>query len=274
MPDVHPDGTRVFGEVPEAYHRLRPRYPEVFFDRVVDLIGPGRRALELGSGTGIATRPLLERGLDVTCVEPHPDLIAVARRELVDFPDVRFVNATFETWPLPPDPFDLVFSATAFHWIDRKVRVPKAAAALRPGGVLAVMGYLHVAGGDDAFFDDIQACYGSWMPGASGDERLPNADAIRPRSDELVGAGLFRDPLVERVVIEERYDRTAYLGILETYSGHRVLEPDARAGLLGCIGERIDALPGGVVRKAYLHELITARRTSRTPDSTAYTTRD
>ena len=173
---------------------------------------------------------------------------------------VRWVVTRFEDWPLPAQPFDVVFSATAFHWLDRRVRVAKAAAALRTGGYLAIAGYHHVAGGDTAFFHAIQKCYGIWMPGATSDEQLLEADQIKPAIAELARDGLFEEPMVHRWVIVETYDRAGYFDLLSTYSGHRLLDHDRRAALFACIGEQIDRLPGKRVRKAYLHELIAARK--------------
>lgn len=61
--------------------------------------------------------------------------------------------------PLPTEPFDVVFAATSFHWIDRDVRVTKSADALRPDDGLAVVSTHHVAAGDEQFFVDVQRCY-------------------------------------------------------------------------------------------------------------------
>jgi SAM-dependent methyltransferase len=256
------DGAMTFDEVPALYHRVRPRYPDVLFDIVRGLPGlaAGSRVLEIGSGTGIATGPLLERGFDVTAIEPGAGLTDVARTELEGYPDIRWLETRFEEWPVPEDPFDVVFSATAFHWLDRRIRVGKAAAALRTGGYLAIGSYLHVAGGDTAFFHAIQACYVAHMPGARSDERLLPADQIRPATTELTRGGQFEEPIVHRWVIEETYDRSGYFDLLSTYSGHRLLDHDRRAALFACIGEQIDRLPGKRVRKAYLHELIVARK--------------
>ena len=256
------DGAMTFDEVPALYHRMRPRYPDDLFDILDGLPGlaAGSRVLEIGSGTGIATRPLLKRGFDVTAIEPGAGLIDVARSELAGYPAMRWLETRFEDWIVPADPFDVVFSATAFHWIDRRIRVPKAAAALRTGGYLAIASYQHAAGGDTAFFHAIQQCYVAHMPGARPDERLLPADQIRPATRELRRGGLFEEPIVHRWVIEETYDRAEYFQLLSTYSGHRLLDHDRRAALFACIGEQIDRLPGKRVRKAYLHELIVARK--------------
>jgi trans-aconitate methyltransferase len=75
------------------------------------------------------------------------------------------ITAAFEDWPLPAERFDLVLSATAFHWIDPEGRVVKSADAPRPGGVLAVVSTHHVAGGSQSFFENVQDCYPRFMPG-------------------------------------------------------------------------------------------------------------
>ena len=162
MPE--PDRARLretFDEAAELYDRARPGYPAALFDDLAALacIGPGCRVLELGCGTGQATVPLAERGCAIVCVELGAGMAAVARRKLARFPSVEVVVAPFEDWPLPPEPFDTVVSATAFHWLDPAVRVAKAADALRPGGALATIATHHVAGGTADFFAEVQACY-------------------------------------------------------------------------------------------------------------------
>lgn len=256
------DGGATFDEVAELYHEVRPRYPSDMFDRIRGLQGlaPGTRVLELGMGTGIATRALLDAGFDVTGIEPGASLAAVARKHLGHHSRFRSIETRFEDWEPTDEPFDLVFSATAFHWLDRHVRVPKAAACLREGGYFAIAMYHHVRGGDSAFFDAVQACYGAHMPGETGDAQLLPAEDVEPQTRELAEHGLFEAPEVHRWVIEERYSRAGYFDLLSTYSGHRLLDEANRKALFRCIGEHIDALPGGVVRKAYLHELIVARK--------------
>jgi SAM-dependent methyltransferase len=140
-----------FNQDAERYDRARPGYPAGLFDDLAELtsIGPGSRVLEIGPGTGQATRPLAERGCRVVAVELGADLATLARRNLAGFPSVDVVNAAFEDWPLPAEPFDLVLAATAFHWIDPSVRVDKVADALGPGGFLATVSTHHVAGGDE-----------------------------------------------------------------------------------------------------------------------------
>ncbi|HEV2065681.1 MAG TPA: class I SAM-dependent methyltransferase [Thermomicrobiales bacterium] len=259
--DRHAGAT--FDEVADLYHAVRPRYPSELFDRIRALPGlaPGSRLLELGMGTGIATGVLLDAGFDVTGIEPGASLAAVAREHLGHHPRFRAIVTRFEDWESTGEPFDIVFSATAFHWLDRRTRVRRAAACLREGGYLAIAMYHHVRGGDSALFDAVQACYGAHMPGETGDVQLLPAEDIEPETRELVEHDLFEALEVFRWTSEERYNRAGYFDLLSTYSGHRLLTEEAREALFHCIGEHIDRLPGGVVRKAYLHELVVARKT-------------
>jgi len=133
----------VFDEMATEYDRHRPAYPDELLDRACQVAGIGRddQVLEVGCGTGQLTRGLLARGLHVTAVEPGKSLIALARRNLEGAGAVEFVNARFEDALLPPEQFQAVFSASAFHWVDPTVGWRKAADVLIPGGTLALISY-------------------------------------------------------------------------------------------------------------------------------------
>lgn len=246
-----------FDEDPELYDRARPGYPREVFDDLARLagIGPGCRVLEIGCGTGQATVPLAERGCEIVAVEVGANMAAVARRNLARFPGVQVIVSAFEDWPLPAEPFDTVISATAFHWLDPGVRVTKAADALRPGGALATVATHHIAGGDEKFWTEVQACYERWDPGAPAGFRLPTAPRIASSSEELDRSGRFGPAVFRRYKWDRSYSTAAYLEVLLTYSGHRALQPAARNDLLNCIAALIDSRYSGRITKRYLTEL-------------------
>jgi SAM-dependent methyltransferase len=259
-----------FDEAPELYDRVRPSYPEAVFDDLVALarLAPGARLLELGCGTGQATLPLARRGYEITAVELGPGLATVARRRLADFPGVRVVRAAFEDWPLPVEPFDAVVAATSFHWMDPAMRVAKASDALRPGGALAVISTHHVAGGDAAFFAEVQHCYERFMPGTPAGLRLPAAADVPSGAEELLDSGRFERVDVRRYEWELTYPTRDYIALLCSYSGHRALEPVARRALLDCVARLIDDRHGGRVTKRYLTELALAHKEAPSPAQT------
>jgi SAM-dependent methyltransferase len=251
-----------FDEDAERYDRARPGYPAELFDDLAALTGlkPGDRVLEIGPGTGQATVPLARRGYRIVAVELGAGLAAVARRNLARFPDVEVVNAAFEQWPLPAEPFDAVVSATAFHWIDPEARLARTADALRPGGALVVVTTHHVAGGDEAFFAAVQDCYERFMPGTAPGERLPPASGVPTLEAELEEGGRFAVAAMRRYERDIPYTSAEYLDVLATYSNHIALAREPRDKLFACIAALIDGHHGGRIAKRYLFELAVATR--------------
>lgn len=269
MRDDTPDQARrarlgaIFDEDPELYDRARPGYPPALFDDLDALAGtgPGCQVLEVGAGTGKATVPLAERGCRITAVELGAGMARVARRNLAGFGAVEVVTADFETWPLPAEPFDVVLAATAFHWIDPAVRMARAAEALRPGGVLAVVATQHVAGGSEDFFVEVQSCYERFDPATEPGQRPPAARDVdtSDHADEAARSGRFGPVVLRRHEWDLAYTTAEYLDVLRTYSGHRALPQAAREGLLGCVAGLIDRRYAGRVTKRHLTELRVSR---------------
>lgn len=251
-----------FNTVAELYDRARPRYPGALFDDLARLtgMGAGDRVLEIAPATGIATLPLAERGYSVTAIEMGADLAGIARRNLAGFPNVRVEVSRFEDYPLEAGSFDLICCATAFSWLDPAVRVEKCARALRPGGFLGVWDTHHVAGGTGQFFVDAQECYERWMPGTEPGIRLEPAAEIEPKTYGLERHPAFDAPLILNYTVEIAYTAATYLDVLRTYSGHIALEPENAEGLYRCIRELIDGKYDSHIEKAYLFQLVLARR--------------
>jgi SAM-dependent methyltransferase len=208
--------------------------------------------LEVGCATGKATLPLARRGFRITGVETGPQLAKVARRNLAAYPDVEIVNAAFETWkPSLLGMFDLVFAATAWHWIDPAVRYQRAWVLLRPGGELAFWSAAHVfAEGDDPFFEEIQEVY------EEAGEGLPPARRARPGAlpddrSEIEESGLFRDVAFRQFDWEVDYDAQEYLRLLDTFSGHIAMQPCQRDRLHSEIRTRLAQRPDGLLRRGW-----------------------
>ena len=86
-----------FNTAPTLYEDVRPGYPEELIQDVIDLsdLEDHSRILEVGCGTGKATRPFAERGYELVCLDIGADPIAVARKRLKEFPNVSFVEQAF-----------------------------------------------------------------------------------------------------------------------------------------------------------------------------------
>jgi len=255
---------QTFDNAAELYERARPEYSEEMYDHLVAVTGlrPGQRLLEVGCGTGKATRGLARRGFRVTAVELGANLAAVARRVLAGLDGVEVVEARFEEWTPPAgERFDMVFAAASWHWIDPRTGYRRAWEALRPGGHLAFWSAVHVLPEDgDPFFRDIQRVYAqvgevqpagrTWAPGEP--EEL-GAEAIQ-------GSGLFDVVDTARFDWECVYDVEAYLDLLSTFSAHISMAPDRRATVEREVRAILEARPDRSVRRHWGAFLYVGRR--------------
>ena len=131
---------QVFGEVADDYERVRPAYPTALVDDVLSYSQPdigGRRALEIGAGTGRATEAFATKGLPIVAVEPDDAMADILARRVAQFSDVQVVRRSFEEFRAA-ERFGLLFSAEAWHWTLPETRWQLAADALGDGATLAL----------------------------------------------------------------------------------------------------------------------------------------
>ena len=114
------DNTKKFSGKADVYQQARPNYAQALLDFIAQKwqIGEGSLVADIGSGTGIFTRQLLELGAMVYAVEPNTDMRAKAEELLGGNPNFVSVIGTAEQTTLPDHRFHLVTAAAAFHWFD------------------------------------------------------------------------------------------------------------------------------------------------------------
>lgn len=256
---------RTFDRAAHIYDAARPDYPEVLFDDLVELanLASGDRLLEIGCATGKATRSLLARGFRVVCVELGPELAERARRNLAWFP-VEIHVAPFETWDGPPESFELVYAATAWHWIEPEIRYRKSHELLRPRGHLAFWSALHAFPADfDPFFTEIQEVYDAIGESHPGEWPPPSPDDVPDDAAEIAASGLFEEVQVRRYVWETTYTADEYIALLDTFSGHIAMQDTKRERLYREIRRRLARRSDPRVRRHWHAILHVARRTDR-----------
>ncbi|MGC8473751.1 MAG: class I SAM-dependent methyltransferase, partial [Candidatus Dormibacteria bacterium] len=211
----------LFGGAADLYHRRRPRYPVVLFDRLTEIagLGDGDTVLEVGVGTGIATQELIRRGLLVTGLEPSPEMAAVAQVGLGTTGRHRLVTSTFEDWVPDQVGFSAVISAQAWHWVDPEARYRKAAGILAPGGWLGLI-WNRPTGGEARMRVRLDTVYATLAPELAS---LPPGELDLDRREEIAGTGLFQEPRLECFAFEVRYSARAYAELMATQSDHRRL---------------------------------------------------
>ena len=254
---------RTFDADAELYERARPEYPELLFDDLFVVAGlqRGTRVVEIGCGTGKATRPLARRECALTCLELGENLAAVARQKLSEFSNVQVIQSSFEEWEPGDRTFDVVFAACAWHWIDPQIRYAKAAQLLRRNGRLALIHVEHVfPDGFDEFFVEIQKVYNSF--GESID-KFPRPQQIPDNREDIESSGRFANVQVKRYVWSVDYTAEQYINLLNTYSGHITMEPSNRSALYTEVCRLINARAERHIRKHYLAILQVANLIAR-----------
>lgn len=239
-----------FGGDAERYDRTRPPYPDELVDLVVSR-APGRRFLDVGTGTGILARQLTERGVEVLGVEPDERMAETARRH-----GLAVEVGTVEQWEPRERVFDAVVAGQAWHWVDPEAGPTKVGSVLVPGGVLALLAHVYEppatvqeagmsalaqvapdspfvrsARGTSGSADGVLAAYRKGYETFAGDIRR---------------SGLFAEPEVREVAWERAYSRAEWLDLVPTMGLFTQLPADGLQQVTGAIGTAIDDLGGSV----------------------------
>ncbi|HET6952583.1 MAG TPA: class I SAM-dependent methyltransferase [Acidimicrobiales bacterium] len=252
-----------FDDDARAYDRVRPVAPGHVFDELVEraALHPGASVVEVGPGTGQATRPLAERGLRILALELGPRLAARARRNLASFAGVEVVTTSYEAWDPGTARFDAVIARNSFHWVDPAIRLPKSAAVLEPGGHLVVLATPWVVPDQaDPFWWDVQDDYVAVGAGRV-DPATKHPDRIGDIGAAVRASGLFDAPTTRRHLFDVTFTADDCARNLSTQSGIKQLRPGAQAELISRIRRRVRA-GGGRVTAHLLAVLTVARRRS------------
>lgn len=223
-------GTTAFGADVAGYAAGRLDYPGEVFAILAERGGlaPGVNVLEIGPGTGQATRELLDAGAArVVAVEPDPELSAHLR----EWNDPRLDVATMAFGPAVPGDsgFDLIVAATAFHWLEAGPALADVRRLLKPGGTFAMWWNVFSEPGEDSLFDALFE--GLARPPSMLSDQHYSLDAVA-RIADLAAAGLTG---IEHVMLERSIAMTpaSLRALFATFSAVRQLSTEQRAARLG-----------------------------------------
>jgi len=258
---------RVFDEVPELYDRARPGYPDELFADLASLAGMGTGAsvLEVGCGTGQATRSLAALGNSVTAVEPGAGMAALARQRTATFPNVAIESSTFEEWDDRGRRFDVLVAASSWHWVDPAVGWQRAHDVLRPRGWMALLGNVVVRRpGEPEVYTETADLHERASPGNPGWSHPPLEDEVRSTDD---GWGPIEEPkplfgptTVRWYPAVQWFDGAGFADHLRTLSLYRALDRDVREPLLEAVADRIRTHMNDRVPRCYLSVLRIGQR--------------
>lgn len=247
-----------FNAAVAVYDEIRPSYPAGMFTALFALLQPQPRIVEIGPGTGQATKDLLARGAVVHAIEIGPAMAAKLRSNL---PSDRLAVSVgdFEELDLAAECADAVFSATAYHWISPNARLDRPTAILRTGGIVAIVDLVQVSSPEDrGFFAAAQPIYERYGQGHSG-PAAPARDDVEPAIGvAFTGDSRFGDVAVRRYDWDQTYSATDYRKLMLSYSGTQMMDDGDRVGLLDDIESFINERFDGYVTRPLVVTLTTA----------------
>ncbi|MBB4693637.1 alpha/beta hydrolase [Paractinoplanes abujensis] len=256
---------QVFGEVPGEYDRVRPAYPLTLVDDVLSYgpSGPGgRRALEVGAGTGRATVPFAAAGMPIVVVEPDDAMADVLERRVSSLAGVDVVRDSFEGFR-SDEKFGLLFSAEAWHWTRPGTRWSQAADLLADGATLALFWNTERIA-EPGLRTSMLEVLARHAPAVVVNDEAVTADQVWHRwpGDELSQLAGFEGRTSRHYLSRRSVAARDYLGLTRTRSQFRMLPPPVRRDVLAGLTQLFaDEVPLEVHTT-----LLLARRSLRGPD--------
>jgi ubiquinone/menaquinone biosynthesis C-methylase UbiE len=238
-----------FNEVSNEYDRLRPRYPH---ELSADLIAYSRlnstkKAIEIGIGAGQATLPFLNTGCELTAVEIGDKLAQRSREKFATYKHFKVFNQDFESILLDDDSFDLIYSASAFHWIKPEIGFPKVCRLLKSGGVFAwfsvqpAPAHRHIHDELEKVYEKYSRYFGGGKPEF---DRLPEAQMKQSDRVNAFGQYGFTDIADKLYYGTRTVNASDYAALCSTYSDHRAIPEEDRIPFLQEIEDAVNRCGG------------------------------
>jgi SAM-dependent methyltransferase len=245
-------GKKIFDEsfdrFAQTYHNIRPGYPERLYKDMIEVtrMGSATRVLEVGTGTGIATAHLADVGCTVIGIEPGQNLIAIAKNGLAGRSNVTLENVMFENFS-SEQLFDVVFSATAFHWLDPTAKFAKANELLKTDGHLILV-WNSFCQSDTLAAKAVDQAYQRVM-GVDGklDPNRKTLKKIMEREKEILDDGTFFLSELKRYIVHYEFSPEGYTALLHTFPKIINSAPDVRNALFSEVTEAIVRHGGSIV---------------------------
>lgn len=241
-----------FNTVAAEYEKFRPGYPDDLYRTLFNYknIDSSSDVVEVGIGAGQATLSVLEKGCNLTAVEYGENFSRLCEKKFEEYKKFSVITGKFENVPFADLQYDLVYSASAFHWITENIGYPKVYAILKSGGAFARFANhpYHDKGNPvlSAEIDKLYAVYyyqyyGKDIP--SQKEYSEDQAVQKAYIAEKYGFADIRHAMFYRT---RTFSAKEYVELLGTYSDHIAIEEKIRMEFFAKIEETINKYGGSL----------------------------
>jgi ubiquinone/menaquinone biosynthesis C-methylase UbiE len=262
-----------FNDIVVNYDKARWDYPaELYADIMNYSQTENKKAVEIGAGTGKSTVPFLIAGYEVTAVEISANMAEFIKEKFNYCNNFNVLVSDFEKVVLPENSYDLVYAASAFHWVDAEIGCPKVLRLLKNGGTFALFRNNAVPEDGNELYEEIQAVYDKhyyhhYKPSPrpirvsdmSYEDFLASAEIYRGFRFECMEDYGFKEVTMKLYKSSRMYSADEYIALIDTYSDHRALPNDDRAALYTGIKEAISRR-GGQHKLNFIFQLYMGRK--------------
>jgi len=274
-----------FDEIAVNYDKYRWDYPAELFADAIQYSWHGNskesecfktsglKALEIGAGTGKSTTPFLDAGYNVTAIEMSANMSAFLLDKFKVYPNFNVITSTFEEARLYDDSYDLIYAASAFHWIDADVGCPKVMRLLKKDGAFVLFRNNTVRSNETGIFEAVNEAYEKHYYAHYPNHKRP-IDIFKMNFDDFlkpeeVYRGFrfnslqeydFSDVTMKLYNAKQMYSPNEYISLMDTMSDHRALPEHYRESLYADIKKAI-VNHGGQIKMSFIFHLYMGRKT-------------
>lgn len=235
-----------FDTVASTYEKIRPGYVKELYQTLFDYItiNENSNVIEVGSGGGQATAPMLKTGCRLTAVEYGEQFSELLRDKFKDYENFSVVTGKFEDIEFEEKQYDLVFSASAFHWVPEKIGYEKVYALLKDGGVFArFANHPYRDKVNPALSNEIDKIYDEYYYKFHNKKREALAEYTEKQAKDramIASKYGFTDIRYSLFYRERVFSAKEYIELLGTYSDHVAIEETIRREFFFKIEEAIN----------------------------------
>ena len=241
-----------FDTVASAYEKFRPEYPNELYEMIFEYITLDKscNAVEIGIGGGQATLPFLKTECKLTAVEYGEKFSEICREKFKEYPDFSVITGKFEDIDMSDNMYELVYSASAFHWIPEDIGYTKVLAMLKSGGVFArFANHPYRAKDNLPLSEEINRIYGQYYYKYYNKKQETPAEYCkeqvlqRARIAEKYGFTDIKYAMFHRT---RTFSANEYVTLLGTYSDHVAMEEGVREKFFSEIERVINGFGGSI----------------------------